>query len=357
MFLAWKELWHNKKKFSLIIALVILITYLVYFLTSLAYGLASLYSDGINKIESSYIVLSTNSNNNAMMSMLDEDDFDDVKLGTNSLKQKLGLFPAVVTNKDGDSDIDSRVEVYVFGVDDINFFIPDNPALANLGDNEVIVDISVKEQGYEIGDRFIMSGNDVEWTIVGFTDKATYQTAPILYTNLKTWKIFRFSGQTNIDFYNAVVVKGSVEIIGEELSLYKTQDYIATLPGYTPQVLTFGMMIGFLIVIIAFVLGIFIYVLTIQKISMFGVMKAQGISNAYISISVISQTVIIVVIGSIIGFVLTLISGYFLGSIVPFAPNFLFYGLITLAFFIFSILGGLFSVREVVRIDPLEAIG
>lgn len=357
MFLAWKELWHNKKKFSLIISLVILITFLVYFLTSLAFGLASLYSNGINKIESNYIVLSTNSNNNAMMSMLDGEDYDNVTVYENDRKGKLGLFPAVVTNKDGSSEIDSRVEVFIFGVDDINFFIPDKETLLNLEDNQVIVDKTVQEQGYEIGDHFIMAGNDVEWEIVGFTNKATFQTAPIVYTNLNTWKNFRFFGQTTFDYYNAIVVKGEVEVAGNDLTLYKTQDYIATLPGYTPQVLTFSIMIGFLIVIIAFVLGIFIYVLTIQKISMFGVMKAQGISNAYISISVISQTVIIVLIGAIIGFGLTLITGFFLAGKVPFALNFIFYGLISLAFFVFSILGGLFSVREVVKIDPLKAIG
>ena len=134
-------------------------------------------------------------------------------------------------------------------------------------------------------------------------------------------------------------------------------NYISTLPGYTAQVLTFSIMIIFLIIITAFVLGIFVYVLTIQKTSMFGVMKAQGISNLYIGGSVIIQTFFLVGIGLLIGLILTILSGIFLGDVVPFAINVLFYLVITGAFFLFSFLGGLFSVNAVLKIDPLKAIG
>jgi len=136
-----------------------------------------------------------------------------------------------------------------------------------------------------------------------------------------------------------------------------TDEYINTLPGYTAQVLTFSTMIIFLIIIVAIVLGIFIYVLTIQKTSMFGVMKAQGISNFYIGSSVVIQTLLLVGLGILFGLILTLISGYFLADIIPFAINILFYGIITAAFFIFAVFGALFSVKAVLNIDPLEAIG
>ena len=71
-------------------------------------------------------------------------------------------------------------------------------------------------------------------------------------------------------FFSAIVVRGSVNALGngatgETLVNYDIQTFISTLPGYTAQVLTFSLMIGFLIMIVAFVLGIFIYVLTIQK--------------------------------------------------------------------------------------------
>ena len=57
---------------------------------------------------------------------------------------------------------------------------------------------------------------------------------------------------------------------------------------------------------------------------MFGVMKAQGISNFYIANSVVTQTFLLVFIGIFIGLILTIVSGIFLGDIIPFAINTLF---------------------------------
>lgn len=356
MFLAWKELMHSKKKFNLVVLLVILIAFMVYFLTSLAYGLATSYTNGINKVEADQIVLGVNANDSVMMSLLPDDDFDDITVSGE--KAKLGLFPAVVSKNGltGEALEDSLSEVYVFGVEDVSFFMP-NENNVTLANNEAIVDSSMQQLGYEVGDTLLLSDETTLWTIVGFTDNATYQTAPIVYTTLETWQTYRFVGQTTTASFNAIFVKGDITSLSDDLLAYSVADYIQTLPGYTAQVLTFSIMIGFLIVIVAFVLGIFIYVLTIQKVSMFGVMKAQGISNRYIAASVLNQTLILIFIGAAVGMILTLISGYFLSDFVPFAINIVFYVSITALFVIFSILGGLFSVNTVVKIDPLKAIG
>ncbi|MDD4005904.1 MAG: hypothetical protein PHD98_01905 [Bacilli bacterium] len=82
MFLAWKEIKHSKGKFALIMAVVALVSYLVYFLTSLAYGLASSYTNGITKWEADNIVLTQESNDNILMSRMadntdvETDDYD-----------------------------------------------------------------------------------------------------------------------------------------------------------------------------------------------------------------------------------------------------------------------------------------
>ena len=204
---------------------------------------------------------------------------------------------------------------------------------------------------------FGVTGKDVKYEIVGFSSKTTYQTAPVVFMSLDTWQTYRYGSENTPDLYSGVVVKGEINNLPSNLLEYTTEDYISTLPGYTAQVLTFSVMIIFLIIITAFVLGIFIYVLTIQKTSMFGVMKAQGISNGYIGASVIVQTFLLVAFGIIIGLVLTTLSGIFLADIIPLAVNAIFYLVITVAFFLFALFGGLFSVNAVLKIDPLKAIG
>ena len=60
-------------------------------------------------------------------------------------------------------------------------------------------------------------------------------------------------------------------------------DFIENLPGYKPQNLTLNFMISFLFVISATVIGIFLYVMTLQKTSLFGILKAQEFTNGYLA--------------------------------------------------------------------------
>lgn len=123
---------------------------------------------------------------------------------------------------------------------------------------------------------------------------------------------------------NAIVTRGTVEEVPDELTATKISDFINELPGYSAQVLTFGFMIGFLIVIAAIVIGIFIYVLTMQKSDIFGVMKAQGISSRYIAFSVIAQTFLLATVGVLVGLAATIGTALVLPQAVPFQVNSLF---------------------------------
>lgn len=368
MFLAFKELKHSKTKFTLIIVVIILISYLVYFLTSLANGLASSYTDAVNSWEADEIIMTDDANDNLMMSSMTDEDFDN--LDVDGEKAKLAISPAVIdgpeneeTEEENDTDEEmseeeaekaKRLDIYFFGVEEDNFFVQD---AADLTENSVIADESLQLEGFEVGDIIEVSGSEDEYEIVGFTEKNTYQTVPVVFVNLETWQIDRFGEDVPEPTYSGVIVRGETKDLSDDFYSYSTSEFIKTLPGYTAQVLTFTVMIVFLIFIAAFVLGIFIYVLTIQKTSMFGVMKAQGISNGYIGGSVIMQTILLVAIGIVAGLVLTTVSGYFLTGIIPFSTNLMFYVYITIAFFVFAIFGALFSVRAVLKIDPLKAIG
>lgn len=75
----------------------------------------------------------------------------------------------------------------------------------------------------------------------------------------------------------------------------------------------------------SFVLAISIYILTIQKKSIFGVLKAEGVPNRYISRSVKTQIVILVSSGMALGLAFTLLTGLGLAGKVPFMVQPLFF--------------------------------
>lgn len=177
-------------------------------------------------------------------------------------------------------------------------------------------------------------------TIVGFTDSAKFNISPVLYTSLDTFQQIRYGSNSNFQpktTYNAIVTRGKISQQPKGLQKLSISKFIDKLPGYSAQVLTFGFMIGFLVVIAAVVIGIFIYVLTMQKIVIFGVMKAQGISSRFISNSVIAQTFILAFSGVLIGLLATLGSALILPEAVPFQTNLLFFGVITLLMIVVAI--------------------
>ena len=265
-----------------------------------------------------------------------------------------------MTEKNSNDDVKQKISI--FGVNDGSFLIsPIIEGRSFEAENEVVIEKSLSEkEGFAIGDTIKTANSDTELKIVGYTEKSRFNVAPVIYMNINDFQVLKYGNKKSIDnpIINAFVVKG--ELKDYDSSIFQKvsiADFINELPGYSAQILTFGLMIGFLIVISAIIIGIFMYVLTIQKTPIFGIMKAQGISNGIIGISVLSQTFLLSLVGSILGLVGTWGTSLVLPSAVPFLGNGLYYSIIFVSLIIFSLVGTLFSVLAIRKIDPLKAIG
>ncbi|EMW5816745.1 TPA: ABC transporter permease [Enterococcus faecium] len=356
MFLALNEIMHSKLRYALVAGVMFLIAYLVFFLTGLAYGLAQDNRTAVDKWEADSIVLSKDANSNLGMSMITKKIAEEVEGGKVAY---LAQTPGVVTSKD--STEEGKINVSFFGIDKNQFIMPnlvEGKAFDN--DDEAVGDISLKEEyGLAVGDTVKLSGSDKTFKLTGFTDHAKFNVSPVLYTTINAYQEIRFEKEDTSENarINAIVVRGKISNLPEDLEQIKISKFINELPGYNAQVLTFGFMIGFLIVIAAIVIGIFIYVLTMQKINIFGLMKAQGITGGFIARSVVAQTFILSFVGILLGLLGTVGTSLVLPDAVPFQSNWLFFGVISLLMLVVAVLGALFSVRTIVKIDPLKAIG
>ncbi|WP_152657005.1 ABC transporter permease [Oceanobacillus sp. CFH 90083] len=354
MFLAWNEIKNNKLRFLLVTGVLVLISYLVFFLSGLANGLEQLNREAVDKWEADGIILTEEADLRLQQSILSADDFDGNGVDEYTELTQLSAIASNGTEKEN---------VYIFAVKEDSFIMPavtEGNVFMDAG--EVIADDTLKENGFAIGDELSLSSTDETLEIVGFTDKARFNAAPVLFTDRNTLETLQY-GETveeADDAVNAFVIRtdnlGRVET-DEALQVVDTEIFIKNLPGYTEQNLTLTWMIYFLFIISAVVLAIFLYVLTIQKISIFGVMKAQGISSGYLARSVIGQTFLLSLAGVWIGVVLAVVTGLFLPAAVPVAFNYiemLIYGIVLIAV---SVIGAFISVQTIVRIDPLKAIG
>lgn len=356
MFLAINELIKEKSRFILITCVVVLVSYLAFFLTALAYGLATSYTQGIEKWSARGIIMQEDANNNLARSLLVDKDYSGLLSSETAL---IGLSSATVSAEESE-------DVSIFGIENGSFLLPTviegRPASSN---DEVVVADDLQKAGVKLGQEIAFKGSEKVYRVAGFTDGATYQTAPIVYMDIARWRelasdIAGMSGMRDDTTVSGVIVRNNFDITAladRGLAWQSVDDYIYSLPGYQAQVLTFSTMIGFLIAIASFVLAIFMYILTLQKKGIFGVMKAEGVPNSYIARSVLLQTVLLSAIGMLCGLLLTLGSGLLLSSVVPFLVQPLFFAAIIGLFLLCGIIGAIASVRAVTKIDPVEAIG
>lgn len=353
MFLALREIRHQPTKFALIIAVITLVSYLTFFLAALAGGLAHSYRSAVDDWSATSIVLTEASNNNVSASRLSEDQVAAVP--TSADTSTLLTTPVVVEDATG-----TKIDASGFGLPNGSFLAPalvEGKAPTDPS-RQVVADDSLKDEGWMVGQTFTLTGSDHEWEVTGFAHDQSFQALSVVF----------FQEQALIDngpssvapTPNAVVSRedlaGDAALTDAGLEVLDSSAFINTLPGYNAQVLTFSLMIGSLIVIASFVLGIFIYVLTLQKRPVLGILKARGVPTGYLIVSGAVQTALLSAVGVAIGLALTVVSALALPRAVPFRIDALMDAAITAAFILFAVLGGLISVRVVSRIDPVEAI-
>ncbi|MBI5975731.1 ABC transporter permease [Staphylococcus canis] len=349
MFLAWNEIKRNKLKFSLIIGVLILISYLLFLLSGLAKGLINMNTEAISKWNADAIVLNRDANQTVAQSIFDPDLVEGTFKDAATLKQT-----AVIASNGKQEE-----NALLFGTAQHTFLIPPliEGHMFNKA-NEVVADQTLRDKGFHIGDTLTLSQTDETLKIVGFTESAKYNAAPVLFGSNQT--IENINPMLNQNTTNAVVVKDAnwkQVHIDKDLEIVGIDQFVESLPGYKAQNLTLNFMITFLFIISATVIGVFLYVITLQKRELFGVLKAQGFTNGYLARAVMAQTLILALIGTLIGLGLTLVTGAFLPDAVPikFEPVILLiFGVVLI---IVSLLGSLFSILTIRKIDPLKAIG
>lgn len=349
MYLAWNEMRRNKLKFGLIIGVLVMISYLLFFLSGLASGLINMNREGIDKWHADAIILNKDANKTVAQSVIDKKDIEHKYAKQTPLKQT-GIIASNGKEKEN---------ALLFGVTKKSFLMPKIISGHKFKhDNEVVADATLKEKGFKLGDRLSLSQSDEKLKIVGFSESAKYNASPVVFANEAT--IAKINPMLSKDKVNALVVKDSKwkqQKLNHNLEAVSIENFVKQLPGYKAQNLTLNFMIVFLFIISASVIGIFLYVMTLQKQSLFGVLKAQGFTNGYLAKVVLAQTFIISLIGTVLGLVLTLITGACLPSAVPVSFNIITLVIFGIALIIVSIVGSLFSILTVRKVDPLKAIG
>ncbi len=358
MFLGINEMKYSKGRYLLIILVMALITWLILVLSGLATGLAQGNRLAVDQWKASGVVLSKEANSNLNASTLNQNLASKIKADQVATIGQVSLSISKEDKTDND-----RTNVSLFGIDSSSFLMPKVIAGKSFAKkNEVIATEKLKEDGFKLGDKINAGTYDQPLTIVGWFAQSTYNIVPVIYTSTATVKAIKYgSSEAQRDNINGFVFKGTasnqVKTPNEDTVVLSINDFIEKLPGYQAQNLTLDTMIYFLIAISAFIVGIFIFVLTLQKTSIFGVLKVQGVPTSYLAKAVILQTGLLAVLGVLLGTLLTGLTVAFLPDSMPYTTDYGNGSLYLFILVIMAILGSIFSIRTIAKVDPLTAIG
>jgi len=352
MFLSLKEIKKEKFRYGLIIGMIVLICYLIFILTSLSMGLANQNTDAINSWNAKSIVLDKDANTSLTQSLLNKDEINNSKITKN--EAYVGQ-AAVVAKKTGLT----KESAQFLGLNK-GQFIAKNLKISSSHNfqksNQVVVDEKFKTDGYKLGDKIKFNSESTNYQIVGFVKNAKLNVAPVVYGQMDNWATLKnLSGP----FKASAIVskKANFSLDNDQVKTYSMSTFISKLPGYSAQNSTFTFMIGFLMIISLIVIAVFLYILTIQKIQNYAVLRAQGIPSKTLVNATISQSVILVVSGLLIATVLTGITAYIMPNAVPMSFNIPILSAVGLGLVVTGLLGSLIPIKIILNVDPVSVIG
>ncbi|MDN2454399.1 FtsX-like permease family protein [Lactobacillus sp. UCMA15818] len=353
MFLAWKEIRYEKLRYTLIIAMIVLISYLIFILTSLAQGLARQNTDAVKSWDIQMIALNDNADTSMTQSIITKSQL--AKVQTSKKTAIVTQVPVIVRGAGN-----HKVSAQFVGINREQFIMKNLKVIDGkkpTKNNEVLVDSSLKQAGYQIGDKIELNSGQSKFSISGFVNNAKLNISPVIYGDNHVAQVLKNAGPTFA--VSAVVSQNSKIILGKNSGLknYSLAGFIKKLPGYTAQTTTFIFMIGFLMVISLVVVAVFLYILTMQKLENYAVLRAQGVPVSVLVRATISQSLLIVISGLIVGTVLTGLTASFIPAAVPMYFSIPLLSVVAIGLVIVALLGVIIPIRIVTRVDPVTVIG
>lgn len=351
MFLALKEIRHEKLRYGLIIGMILLISYLVYVLSGLAYGLAQQNTQAIDSWQAQSIALDGDANVSLSQSLVTTKTAKQLTM----TKSQAYLGQAGIVAK---ASHRPNLSAQFLGLNRSQFIYRSLTLTAGhkpTTDRQIVADTAFQQQGYRLGDHVTLNSATGQYTIVGFTKNAKLNVAPVVYGTMATWRTLR--GVTPAFKASAIVSKRADQTVVSPLKTYRINTFVNKLPGYSAQNTTFTFMIGFLMIIAVVVIAVFLYILTMQKLPNYAVLRAQGIPARFLVTTTLGQALVLVVSGLALGAVLTFATMRVLPLGVPISFNLPLLLGVTGGILLTGIVGALIPVKLILKVDPVTVIG
>lgn len=375
MLLAVNEITRNRIKFGMITIVLGLIVFLLILLSAMSNGLLLSLTGAVKNSNADLFVLKKGSHFNIQGSNLPGNTVD--KLAAVKGVEYAAPLGYTVVNVDSGS---KNFDIALFGIKKRSFAEPVITKGDKLGDdvNDIVVDNSLLGNGLKIGDNLNVKSLNRRLTIVGTTKGNKLSMLPVAYIDYSAWNeinlALKFNNNKqlikldNNNDVNVVLIKAKsgtdlvalqkkLESVDSDIEVATKDEVISAFPGMGPMQMVVKALQVFSFAIGIAVIGIFFYIITIQKTPQIGALKAMGASDFYILNELFIQATLLTLFGAVIGILLAVFSIRMIPPAISMHLN--VNGLVFSAagVYLMSLAGTLFSARHIFKIDPGIALG
>jgi putative ABC transport system permease protein len=337
MNMAWKEMKKNKPKFLIVGSIVLLISLVTFIISGLANGLSQDNVSLIKNMPGGTFYMSEDSNESYTQSHLEE------KKQQQILESDQDAFAFSLQMGSLKNEADNQQSVAFLTS-------TDTPLFKQVNKGEVILDRSLKAEGIKIGDQLSTPLFDGTFKVIDFVENKKFNHSPVAFINQESFKnMFR------TDELQLIYRPNTTEEISG-LQSFSKNEFLSTIPSYQAEQMTLNMIVWFLVVISGMLFAIFFYMMNVQKIGMYGILKALGIRTGDLFKMIWSQMALITIIALFVSGLLSQVFQVIAPDTMPYHLTLTTTIQLSFVFVIVGFLGSTLSGFQIMKIEPLQAI-
>lgn len=337
MKMAWKEMKKYKMRYAILGSIIFLISLLTLSISGLANGLSQDNAALIKNMPDGTFYMEESAEENHSFSSLSEEQINDVEQNT----ENSTLF-SVQMGEFNDTDDQKHSLAYVAS--------SNNEQFPEVESGEIILDQEFNEAGFEVGDTVSSDLLSKDLTIKDFVEQEKFSHSPVGFINQDDF----FEMYSTDTFQLAFTTDQDVAI--DELSAFSNSEFLDTIPSYSAEQMSLNMIIVFLYVISGMLFAIFFYMINVQKLGTFGILKAIGVKTFTLFKMMWAQMAIITVFALGLAVIISVLFNTFAPSGMPFHLTTEMILLSSVAFFIIGFIGATLSGIQIKKVEPMQAI-
>ena len=360
MFVALRDLRHARGRFTLMLVVITLITFLVTFLASLTAGLSRESTSAITGLPADHLAF-------AMPDPGDDPDFTASSVTAHQWRAWAAAPGVVSADPLGVAmtraqSATSAASVTALGIDPDSTLLP--AGVTGLTAGTVLVSAAAAaDLSVRAGDAIDVAGQELHVGAVLDTE-ASFAHTPVLWTTLEDWQAIGAPGHDAADGPAATVVALTLDASADIASTDSTAGTAtlttaqarSAISSFSSENGSLTLMQAFLMAISALVVGAFFTVWTISRSGDVAVLKALGASTGYLLRDAIGQAVVVLVLGVGIGTALAAAGAALLAGVVPVVVATTTTLVPAVVLVLVGLVGAVLAIARITRVDPHTAL-